>query len=316
MLINRANLDFLFNNWNARYQTAYAAQQNWWDLYATLMPSNSAQNVYSWIAQQTGLREWIGARQVDNAVARDYSLANKDFEKTVGLDRNKVEDDTYNVFGPVVDDLAVQSKLWPDDVMTPVVEAGNATVCHDGQFFFDTDHPVDLDDATKGTYSTNLVGATYDLATDPIGAWKAAKANGGQIKGESGRPLGIIYDTLMVPVSLEEPALRIANAQLTAQAIKEAGANVAAAAVDNVWKGSITVIVNPRLSDQAVGYALVTKRPIKPFLWQLRKSPELVVRNSPSDPSVFDAKTFLYGVDARGAGGYTLPFLAARLAPS
>lgn len=318
MLINRPNLDFLFQQWDARYQTAYEQAQIYYPFYATEMPSGTDRNVHSWLAQQAGLHKWKGPRQIDNAVARDYELKNDDFEKTIGLDANKVKDDQYGVFGPVVDDLGVQAKYWPDDVMTTVIEAGTTEECFDGQPFFDTDHPVDLDDSTKGTYSNNLIGANYDLSADPLKAYRLARAAGMKFVGEGGRSLNVTFDTLMVPPDLETFGLQIANAQLTAQAIKNVAGNetVAAATVTNVYQGAVTVIVNPRLQDQTAAYLMVTKRPIKPFIWQLRQAPNLVALNNPTDYNVFFNKKFLYGVDARGAGGYSFPWMCVRLAPS
>jgi phage major head subunit gpT-like protein len=200
--------------------------------------------------------------------------------------------------------------------MTPLIEAGTTNEAWDGEAFFDTDHPVDIDDASKGTYSNNLIGATYSLADDPVGAYAAARAHGMKYLGEDGRPLNVMFDTMMVPPDLERFALTVANAQLTAQAIKEAAANVGGAGVTNVYQGSVQVIVNPRLVNQSAWYLMVTRRPIRPFIWQQRQAPNLVSLFSPTDPNVFFLRKFLYGVDARGAGGYSFPFLCARMAPS
>jgi phage major head subunit gpT-like protein len=318
MLINTPNLNFLFQQWDARFQAAYEAAPTFWELYSTLMPSTTDQNVHSWLAQQSGLREWKGGRQIDNAVARDYTLRNKDWEKTIALDKNKVADDTYGVFGPVVDDLGVQSRFWPDDRMTQVLEEGTTVECFDGQFYFDTDHPVDLDDSSKGTYSNNLIGASYDLSADPIGAYQRGRSIGMKYVGEGGRPLNVMFDTMMVPPDLERYGLQVAAAGLNAQTIKNVlgTENVAAAGVTNVYQGAVTLIVNPRLTNQSAWYLMATKRPIKPLIWQLRQAPNLVSLINPSDPNVFHLKKFLYGVDARGDGGYSFPWLSARFAPS
>jgi phage major head subunit gpT-like protein len=318
MIINKANLDFLFQQWDARFRTVYQDTQTYYQYYATEMPSNTERTVHSWLAQQGPLREWVGHRVIENVVTRDFTIINKDWERTIGLQKNKVADDTYGVFANVVDDLGVAARLWPDDVMTAVVEAGTTETGFDGQYFFDTDHPVDIDDASKGTYSNNLVGSQYDLSLDPVGAYKKARQAGMKIVGEGGRSLGITYDLLMVPADLEEAALRISTAAVVAQKITNVAGdqNVAAVAVDNLYRGAITVLVNPRLTNQSVAYLLSTKRPIKPFIWQLRQPPNLVARTAETDPQVFDAKMLLYGVDARGNGSYSFPFLAVRLAPS
>lgn len=318
MQLNRTNLDFLFQQWDQRFEAAMQAQRTYQELYATTMPSASTSTIHSWLEAQEGLREWIGARQIDNVVARDYTLVNKTFEKTIGLDREKVADDTYGVFGSAVDGLGVASRLWPDDVMTTIVENGTTNLCWDGQPFFDTDHPVDLDDASKGTFSNNLVGAQYDFGTDPAGAYDLGCIALAEILGADGRTHDTVPDLIMVPSRKKKGMLTLINAELTAQAIKNvAGSeNVGGAGATNVFQGSITGLVNTRLRDPNAVYLMKAAGPIKPFIWQLRQATQLVALNGPTDANVFNEKKFLYGVDGRGAGGYSLPWLCVRLAPS
>lgn len=51
-------------------------------------------------------------------------------------------------------------------------------------------------------------------------------------------------------------------------------------------------------------YLLDTRRPLKPFIFQVRKPYDFVSKTAPTDDNVFHSKQFLYGVDARVAGGY------------
>ncbi len=317
MVINPQTLQFLFFQFLNTFQVFYSKQPTYYQFYASDMPSSTEENIYGWLAEMSGLTRWHGARKIDNVVARDYRLKNDDWEKTIGLERNKVLDDTWMLFGNAVEMLALQGSWWPDDVCTETLVNGVTTECFDGQFFFDTDHPVDLDDPSKGTYSNKLTGASTNLATDPVSAWAVAKSKAAQYVGESGRSLNVVLDTLMCPPDLEKYALQVANAQLTAQAIKNvAGSeNVAAAGVTNVWQGSIRVIMNPRLTDQTVWYGLCTSRGVKGILMQKRQAPTFVARTAPTDPAVFDQKKLLYGSDARGEGGYSLPYVALRCTP-
>ena len=81
----------------------------------------------------------------------------------------------------------------------------------------------------------------------------------------------------------------------------------------NTLKGSADILVVPQLANEATAwYLLVTKLPIKPFVFQRRKSPTFVQYTDPSSPDVFKRRKYVYGTDARGAAGYTLPFLAYR----
>jgi len=318
MQINSSNLNFLFQEWDQKFQGAFEQAPVFWDRYSTLMPSSTDQSVHSWLEEQSGLHEWVGARQIDNVVARDYTLRNKDWEKTIGLDRNKVKDDTYGVFGPAVAQLGVQAKQWPDDVMTAVLEAGTTETGWDGEYFFDTDHPVDFDDSTKGTFSNLKVGSTWNLETDPIAVYKAIRKLGMKYKASNGRPLNVMFDTLMVPPDLEDAGLMLVKSDTRVQVVQNVAAsqNVAAAGVTNIYQGALTLIVNPRLTVTDAYYFMETRRPVKPFIWQLRQAPEFASLFSPTDPNVFHMRKYLYGVDSRGAGGYTFPFLCVRGAAS
>jgi len=308
MQINKANLDFLFQQWDQRFQEAFQTQRTYWDRYATLMPSGSTQTVHSWIEQQGGLVEYAGARTVDNIIARDYTLRNKKFQKTIGLDVDRIADDTYGVFSTSVDALGTQAALWPDDVMTPMVEAGTSTVCWDGQYFFDTDHPVDIDDASKGTYSNNLVGASYDFATDPEGAYEKGCQALAEIVGADGRTHDTVPDLIMVAPRNRRKMLKLINAEM----VKDGNAGVS-----NVFKGDIDGLVNTRLTtDPDAVYLMKASGPIKPFLWQLRMAPDLVAKNAPTDDNVFFDDQVLYGTKGRGAGGYTFPWLVVRMKAS
>lgn len=318
MLITGDNLRLLNQQFQADWQSAYDGAQAMYELYSSRVPSGTEENVYGWIAELTGMRKWEGPREVVDVAANDYRLKNEDYEKTVGLDRNKIEDDQFGFFSSIVASLGSAAKWLPDDLCIDMLQNGHANTCWDGQFFFDTDHPVDFYDAGAGTYSNKLVGAGYGLAADPVGAYAAARAAMMKFKGESGRPLKVIPNLMIVPPDLERYALQVANAQLTAQAIKNvAGAeNVGGAAVTNVYQGTITVVVEPRLTDQTVWYLMATNRAVKPIIFQDRKSPQFVARTAPTDDNVFRAKRFEYGVDARCAAGYSLPFLAVRCSPA
>lgn len=51
-------------------------------------------------------------------------------------------------------------------------------------------------------------------------------------------------------------------------------------------------------------YVLDTSRALKPLIYQQRKVPNFVARDSETDPNVFDRNEFKYGVDSRGNAGF------------
>ena len=85
--------------------------------------------------------------------------------------------------------------------------------------------------------------------------------------------------------------------------------------MSNIYVGDFKVIVNPYMSQTSpYGVVMCTNRGINPFIWQLRQAPLFVPQTDPSLSAPFYDKEFVYGVEARGAGGYSLPFLAVRVA--
>jgi len=128
---------------------------------------------------------------------------------------------------------------------------------------------------------------------------------------------GTLADTIMVHPSLERYATMIATSELIPQTfaatgLPTAGSIITAAASSNPFKGRVKVIVNPFLSNVA-GYVYCSKRPIKPFIWQLREAPVFQALVDPTLPNMFERREFVYGAEAQGGAGYSLPFLCIRL---
>jgi len=316
----------LFTTFNALYQGAYGGVPKFFQDFCTTMPSSSTQQLYHWIAQIPGMKEWIGERQLNNAVLRNYQLTNKNFEDSIRLDKFLVEDDQYGSFGPTVQAFGDSVGRWEDEQMAAIVEGATANLCYDGQPFFSTSHPVSISDPYavgldgSATFSNKLVGAQYDIGAsgNAVAAWTLGRAKMATYVGDAGKVLALQADTLMVPPALEAAAKIIGQAEITAQTIKNvAGSeNVAAAGVTNIWRGTLSkIIVNPYLTTSAA-YVMCSLRPIKPFVWQLRKAPVFTALVDPTLPNMWKEREFLYGAESRGAGGYSLPQLCVRLSAS
>jgi phage major head subunit gpT-like protein len=316
MLITGSNLQQFFQLVDFSFKSAQVNTPTFWQYLTKRVPSSTEKNVYPWLSEVPGLREWAGQRVINNLATRDYSLTNKSFEDTIGIDRDKLADDTYGFFGDVAGALGKAVTEFPDIKISETLEAGNSTLCWDGQYFFDTDHPVCIDDSTKSTYSNNLVGAAYDLSTDPVGVFDVVRTTMRKFKREDGRPLGITPNILMVPPDWEKAGKIAVQAQVVSQAQMNAAGTeyVGAAGVTNIYQGDVTLIVNEWLTDTDCGYLFCTTRGIMPLIYQERQAANFVPRVAPDSDNVFLQKRFEWGVDLRAAFGYTFPFLACRFA--
>ncbi len=143
MLINRESLKALFVGYNAKFNQAFQETEAYMDKIATIVPSSGAEETYSWLNSFPVMREWIGDRHVNSLELQGYTIKNRDFESTFSVSRNDIEDDKYGVAAPLAARLGELSKQHPDELIFKLLAEGHKTTCYDGQYFFDTDHPLD-----------------------------------------------------------------------------------------------------------------------------------------------------------------------------
>ena len=142
MIVNRANVGILTQALNAAFKGGLALAKPQWQEVAMLVPSTTAEEKYAWLGMTTKYREWIGERQYQNLKQHDYAIKNKTFESTVVVPREAIEDDQYGVYSPIAAQMGMDSLLHPDELVFGLLAAGFSSLCYDGQYFFDVDHPV------------------------------------------------------------------------------------------------------------------------------------------------------------------------------
>ena len=299
MQLTTAALESMYYGFSRMFEAAFTATAPWVDAIATTTTSTTRENRYPWMASIPKLREWIGERILHNLALRSYAIVNKDWEDTVEVDRNDVEDDNLGVYAPIMATLGQQARLWPQDMVLATLKAGETAVGFDGQPFFNANHPLNVDNTGGGVYSNLFTGTA--LTADNYNTVRAAMR---VINDEQGRTLGVNPDILLVPPQLERMAKSIVDAEMYA---------VGGVVVNNVMRGTARVIVASELADEPGNwYLLDSTKPIKPIIAQIRKQPQLVALTDPTTENVFFRKKFIYGVDSRGNAGFSLPFLAAK----
>jgi phage major head subunit gpT-like protein len=106
------------------------------------VPSSTRTNDYRWLGKLKGMREWLGDRQITALEASGYQVVNKDFENTVGVDRNDIADDQIGMYRPMIADLGQTAAEQPDVLLAALLTNAFTAVGFDGQYFVDVDHPV------------------------------------------------------------------------------------------------------------------------------------------------------------------------------
>lgn len=158
LTITPANLTLLKQGFNAAFKGAFTTAKPMWDKVAMKVPSSTSEEVYAWLGANTQMREWLGERVYQNLKLHGYSIKNKKFENTVAVPRDAIDDDQYGTYTPLMANLGQDAALHPDQLIFSLIAAGTSTLCYDGQYFFDTDHPVGQSGAEVSVSNYQSVG--------------------------------------------------------------------------------------------------------------------------------------------------------------
>lgn len=227
MMVTATSLAALMTGFNKSFQDAFNALRATADYtkIATIIKSTSKSQTYGWLGKFPKMREWLGDRVIKDMEAFGYTVVNKKFEATVSVARTDIEDDELGVYAPLMAEMGHGAGEQPDDLVFGLLKLGRSSLCYDGQYFFDADHP--------GFDATGAVITVSNMDIDPA--------------------------TPNAPV----------------------------------W------------------YLLDTSRPLKPMIFQDRKSPTFIAKtNAQESDTVFMSDNFVYGVDSRCNAGFGLWQLA------
>lgn len=142
MIINSEALGRLRVGFSTAFKSGLARTSSQYTLIATAVSSSTKEQRYGWLGKIPNVREWIGARVVQNITESDYSIREKKWELTIGVDKDDIETDNLGTYAPLFEEMGQSTGAKWDQLVFGLLAAGFNTVCYDGQYFFDVDHPV------------------------------------------------------------------------------------------------------------------------------------------------------------------------------
>jgi hypothetical protein len=299
-----------FQQLDMRFQRGYSGRKQYYDQFADLVPSSTKQNVYSWLAELPGLRKWYGPKLARNISTRAYALVNEDWEDTYEVDRNDIDDDTAGIYGQREQLMGDAASRWPDDLMTDIVKAGTTALCFDGQYFFDTDHPVDLDDSggrhlrqpADGSRALTQANFNFDGRVDDELRGRVGQAARGAALAADGAAVAPPDRLRDHPGGPHRPGPGQLDRRCRRDQ-REPGRGQGAGESPPRRRHRQRLVPLQHRPDQAV------------HLPAAEAGDAGADDRSHSNPIVFNQRKWTRGVEARGTGGYTLPFLAIKCTP-
>lgn len=288
-----ANHKTLERGLRASFVKAFANAEEASEILPFIMVTSSdgADEEYGWLGQSPSMNEWIDERKLKSLNSFDYKLKNKDYEATLSVKRNDLEDDRLGNVQIRINDLAVKAKAThPRKLFFDALLAGETDLCYDGQPFFSNSHQ----EGESGVQSNIHTGTGVTLAAitaDIVSVIAKMK----KLKDDVGEPFdeGEVQIGIVCPIDLES----VFDDLNTLETINN---------TNNKWRGKIKAIVSSgRLTDANDWYLANIKTGLKPLIRQIRQAVQFSALEDNSDNG-FMRKIYHYGVDSREVFGYGL----------
>lgn len=288
MLIDKQNLDTVFLALSTAFHKSWEQAPVHWPKIAMRVESTAGRNEYKWLSEFPRMRQWVGDKTIRALAGHSYTIVNDDWESTIEVDRNDIEDDNLGIYGPQAQMAGYAARQFADELIFDLLNDGFKAKCYDGKPFFSADHPVGGKTvANKGSAALSI--DTFAKAGASFGAARTALR---KLTDDDGRPLGIAPSVLVVPPALEDTARGL----MAVDRLEDGK--------PNIYKGQAEVVADARLISDTAWFLLDASQPIKPLIYQERKAPQFVQQTEMDSDSVFLRKKYRYGVECRGAAGY------------
>jgi phage major head subunit gpT-like protein len=266
---------------------------------SSIIPSTKDQETYPWLGATSKMREWKAEREPKGLSEYYLTIINYDWEASIAVDKNALEDEQYGQIAIRVKELALEAKRFFDELVFGLIAQGDSTTgtgtflnktisCYDSKAFFATNHSEGASGTQSNKGTSELGASTLQTA---ITAMK-------KFKDDQGKPMYILPDLLICPPDLEFKARELLNSAY----YPEEG-TVTTKLATNVVKGIVNLLVTPYLSNTKNWFLFDTKKAVKPVILQMRRSPTFTDLVSGTE-SEFMRKQIFYGVDWRGFVGW------------
>lgn len=136
-----------------------------WQKVATRIGSSSTSNLYPFLAETGGMREWVGDAIFDQLRSYRYEIVNRKFQKGLWADRDQILDDAGGLAPLLSSHAEIAARACashPDEIVIgEALNNAHTLLCYDGQPMVDDSHP-----------NANGDGGTQDNDMDGSGtAW-------------------------------------------------------------------------------------------------------------------------------------------------
>src|SRR5574343_432318 len=279
----------------------------WINPISNYFTSDQAMERYAWLGQSPQMREWVGGRNAKGMSETSFAITNKHYEATIDiLKRNLMRDKTGQAMIRI-QELADRSNSHWASLLSTLIANGASSVCYDGQYFFDTDHPEGNSGTQSNSISVDISGlpaSNHGSTTAPsveelqLSIMQAVQTLAG-FKDDQGEPMNESARSflVMVPATMWLTALNAVATPL------QVGASQTA--LQGARQQGFSIRVEPDIrSTWTANFALFrTDGALKPFIRQEEQAVQLAMKWLDSE-YCFDNDAVQVGIDSWRNVGY------------
>jgi phage major head subunit gpT-like protein len=249
----------------------------WAEMAGKVITSTALKDVLPIAIYGALYREFKGDVKYRSLFEKSIELKPKTWQDGVAELLAIVEAPDFIGWGDQPDEMAKAALAIANDVVIELLEAGISTACQfDGQFFFDTDHPVNLFKGSE-TFSNDFTGAGTDFTLANV---KLAKQRFRDIKAPNGRSAKLEMTHVGIPNELVELYKDLFEQDMLIQSL-DGGDTFGA--VPNRHKGTVKPIVLYEATDATAWYPMALNRSMRPWVIKKGKPPELMILDKMSN---------------------------------
>lgn len=235
--------------------------------------SDQVSETYKWLGMSPNLREWVGGRQVKGLRDNGFTIKNKTFEATIGVNVDDLRRDKTGQAMVRISELAVRTANHPLSLMTQLVEAGGAATCYDGQYFYDTDHAEGGSGTQSNAITSPAVSTSAPTAVEYENAILASIQQVLGVKDDQGEPMN--EDAKSFLVMVPSAHMKSAAAALRNPVLVTAGGAAFTNTLTTLGGFNLELAVNARLTGATKFTVHRMDGQVKPFIHQVELEPQM-----------------------------------------
>jgi Mu-like prophage major head subunit gpT len=198
----------------------------WINAVSNLFTSDQAVEQYAFLGFSPMMREWIGGRQAKGLTGNAFQIANRHYEATLEVSVRDLRRDKTGQLQARINEFADRSQTHWATLVSGLLVGAEATICYDGQYYFDTDHvegdsgvqsnKIDVSLATlpavvHGSVATPSKEEMQQAIIKGIAQIMSFKASDGEPMNENARAFQVIVPLALWPIAVAATSFAVTD---------------------------------------------------------------------------------------------------------